>query len=73
MKKEITPGAPKIKFLTPKVKPPSLILNHEKKLEEEKEFILIGVDEINKKTNKIFSEEEILTNLTQIPIRKINN
>ena len=59
MKKEITPGAPKIKFLTPKVKPPSLILNHEKKLEEEKEFILIGVDEINKKNNeKIMSENE---------------
>jgi hypothetical protein len=59
MKKEITPGAPKIKFLTPKVKPPSLILNHEQKLEEEKEFILIGMDEINKKINeKIMSENE---------------
>ena len=59
MKKEITPGAPKVKFLTPKVKPPSLILNHEKKSEEEKEFIIIGMEEINKKINeKIMSENE---------------
>ncbi len=52
--KQITPGAPKIKFLTPKTRPLFLLLNHEKNVEkEEEEYLLIEMDEIENMINYI--------------------
>ncbi len=59
--KQITPNAPKIKLLKPKSKPPSLILN-EKSYEEdedEEEYFLIDMDEIDTTINeRKISEDE---------------
>ena len=52
--KQITPGAPKIKFLTPKTRPLFLLLNHEKNVEkEEEEYLLIEMDGLSPYHNKI--------------------
>ena len=57
MLKPITPGAPKMKLLTPKTRPPSLFLNHEKN--DEEEYFLIDMDEIDNMINeKKISENE---------------
>ena len=66
--KQITPGAPKIKFLTPKARPPFLSLNHEKNVEkEEEEYFLIEMDEIENMINeKKLSETENKNSLIYI-------
>ncbi len=66
--KQITPGAPKIKFLTPKLRPPSLLLNHEKNVEEEEEeYLLVEMDEIDNMINeKKLSENENKNSLIYI-------
>ena len=50
--KQITPDAPKIKLLTPKSKPPSLILNEKSYEEDEEEYFLIDMDEIDTMINE---------------------
>ena len=50
--KQITPDAPKIKLLTPKSKPPSLILNENSYEEDEEEYFLIDMDEIDTMINE---------------------
>ena len=65
MMKQITPGAPKIKFMRPKARPPTLLLNHEKNIEEEEEeYFLIEMDEID----NIINEKKLSENENKNPL-----
>ena len=56
---QISLCAPKTKFLKPKIKPPSLTLNPENNLEEEEEeYVLIEMDEIQDIINEKFLSED---------------
>jgi hypothetical protein len=59
MMEQISLCAPKTTFLKPKIKPPSLILNPENNLEEEEEeYFLIEMDEIQDMINEKFLSED---------------
>ena len=68
MMKQIPPGAPKINFLRPKARPPTLLLNQENNLDEkEDEYFLIEMDEIDNMINeKKLSENENKNTLVYI-------
>ena len=62
MIKDIVPGAPKVKFLLPKIKPPFFLLNKEENLEKEenKKIEIPYIQDLNNGKNKIEQENNII-------------